>query len=49
MPKKYEAIRDRLIRQGMSVKQAKQHAARIYNSKRGSAPPVTKYSDKREH
>lgn len=33
MPKQYEAIRDHLIKEGMSKKDAQKHAAMIYNSK----------------
>jgi hypothetical protein len=32
MPKRYEAIRDKLIREGMSKEQAQKHAAMIYNA-----------------
>jgi len=32
MPAQYEAIRDKFIAKGMSVKEAKKHAAMIYNS-----------------
>ncbi len=45
MPAKYEAIRDKLIAGGKSVKAAKSEAAAIYNSQRGSAPPVTGNSE----
>jgi len=44
MPKQYEAIRDRFINQGMSEKEAKTRAAKIYNSKHPSHP-VTRKSD----
>ena len=45
MPKKYEAIRDQAIKEGMSTKIAKQKAARIFNAGRkpGEAP-VTRQS-----
>lgn len=43
MPKQYEAIRDKLISQGMSVKAAKTKAAKIYNSKH-KKKPVTRNS-----
>lgn len=33
MPRQYEAIRDKLIKEGMSEKKAQEHAAKIYNSK----------------
>lgn len=44
MPKRYEAIRDRLISQGKSEKAAKTSAARIYNATRkpGTAPVTRK-------
>lgn len=41
MPKQYEAMRDKFIKGGMSVKKAKTKAARIYNS-RHSEEPVTR-------
>lgn len=31
MPARYEAIRDKMIRQGFDVKSAKERAAKIYN------------------
>lgn len=34
MPKAYEAMRDKFMRQGLGQKAAKKKAARIYNSKR---------------
>ena len=43
MPKQYEAIRDKLKRQGKSDKQAKTIAAKIYNSKH-KKHPVTRNS-----
>ncbi len=45
MPAKYEAIRDKMIAEGMSVASAKTHAAKIYNAQRGDAPPVTGKSE----
>lgn len=45
MPKQYEEIRDKLKREGMSLKNAKKHAAMIYNSKHKSSP-VGRYSDR---
>jgi hypothetical protein len=46
MPKQYEAIRDRFIKEGMSSKEAKTRAAKIYNSKRKKGQkPVTRKSD----
>jgi len=42
MPKQYEAIRDRLIVDGMSPKKAKEKAAKIYNARRKKGQkPVT--------
>lgn len=46
MPKQYEAIRDSFIKKGMSSKNAKTKAAKIYNSKRKKGQkPVTRKSD----
>jgi hypothetical protein len=44
MPRKYEAIRDKMISQGKSSKAAKKSADRIYNSqrKKGQAPVTRK-------
>lgn len=44
MPAQYEAIRDSLVKKGYSLKNAKKHAAMIYNSKHKSNP-VGRYSD----
>lgn len=38
MPAQYEAIRDKFLTQGMSSKEAKKHAAMIYNSKHKKRP-----------
>jgi len=45
MPKKYEAIRDKFIREGYSVKEAKTRAAKIYNATRkpGQRPVTGKH------
>ncbi len=43
MPKQYEAIRDKFKKQGMSSKEAKTRAAKIYNSKH-KKNPVTRGS-----
>lgn len=40
MPKGYEEIRDKYIRQGMSTKEAKKHAAMIWNSTHKGAQAV---------
>jgi hypothetical protein len=45
MPKQYEAIRDKLKSKGVSDKEAKTKAAKIYNSKRGKKKPVTRKKD----
>lgn len=47
MPKQYEAIRDKFIAEGRSEKDAKKHAAMIFNSKHPGAP-VTRTSDKKK-
>jgi hypothetical protein len=45
MPKQYEAIRDKFIAQGMSTKEAKTRAAKIYNARRKKGQkPVTRGS-----
>ena len=44
MPKQYEAIRDKLIAQGLREAAAKQSAARIYNSQHPNAPVTRKES-----
>ena len=42
MPKKYEKIRDKFKKEGLSAKIAKQRAAKIFNATRGAkTPPVT--------
>lgn len=45
MPRKYEAIRDKFIEQGMRPKEAKTRAARIYNAQRepGQRPVTGKH------
>lgn len=44
MPKKYEAMRDKFKKEGVSTKEAKGKAARIYNAqrKKGQAPVTRK-------
>lgn len=44
MPKQYEAMRDKFMAEGMSMKAAKGKAARIYNAKH-KANPVTRSYD----
>jgi hypothetical protein len=47
MPKKYEAIRDKLLEKGIAQKIAKQQAAKIYNSQRKPGQkPVTRKEHK---
>jgi len=47
MPKQYEAIRDALVKKGMPLKQAKSHAARIYNSQHPNNPVTRKEHGKK--
>ena len=49
MPKKYEAIRDQSIKEGLSTKMAKQKAAKIFNAGRspGEAPVTRSYETER--
>lgn len=42
MPKGYEKMRDKFMRDGMSEKQAKAKAARIWNSQHKSNPVTRK-------
>jgi len=45
MPKAYEKMRDKFKKEGLSDKEAKKKAARIYNSKRKKgSKPVTRDS-----
>jgi len=45
MPKKYEAIRDKFKKKGLSSMVAKQRAAKIYNAQRKPGQkPVTRKS-----
>lgn len=45
MPKKYEAMRDKFVKEGMSAKIAKQKAAKIFNATRKKGQrPVTRRS-----
>lgn len=48
MPKKYEAIRDKFKKEGLSTKIAKQKAARIFNATRkpGTKPVTGKHEAK---
>lgn len=47
MPRKYEAIRDKFISEGMGEAEAETRAAKIYNSqrKRGQRPVTGKHSN----
>ena len=47
MPKEYEAIRDKLVKQGTSYDEAQDHAAAIYNSQHPGSP-VTGHLDKKK-
>lgn len=46
MPKAYAEIRDKFLKEGQSLKYAKTHAAKIYNSLRDKHPSMTKLSNK---
>jgi hypothetical protein len=48
MPKAYEAMRDSFVKKGMSLKNAKTKAAKIYKSKHPGFSFV-KYYDKGKH
>lgn len=47
MPKQYEAIRDKFLKEGMSEDEAKRRAAKIYNADHPKSP-VTPATRKRE-
>lgn len=47
MPAQYEAIRDKFVKEGMSLAEAKTRAAKIYNSKH-PGNPVGPHSDKKK-
>jgi len=46
MPKGYEEMRDRFIREGMSPKAAKQKAARIWNAQHPDDPVTRRHRGK---
>ena len=46
MPRQYEAIRDKFIKQGMSVQEAKRRAAKIYNAEHPKNPVTRKHKGK---
>lgn len=46
MPRAYERMRDKFLQEGLSSKEAKRKAARIYNSKHPERP-VGPHSDKK--
>lgn len=49
MPEQYEAIKEKLIKKGMSKKEAKKRAAKIYNAQREEGQePVTPSYDKKK-
>jgi len=43
MPRQYEAIRDKFVRQGMPLKEAKRRAAKIYNAEHPKSPVTRKH------
>ena len=43
MPKAYEAMRDKFIKEGLSKNAAQEKAAKIYNSKHPKAPVTGKH------
>ena len=47
MPKQYEAMRDRFRREGLSLKEAKAKAARIYNRRHPDSPVTGKHKKQR--
>lgn len=47
MPKAYEKMRDKFIKEGMSRKAAQEKAAKIYNAKHADKP-VGRHSDKKK-
>ena len=49
MPKKYEAMKKKFMKDGMSEKAASAKAARIYNAEReGGQKPVTQSYDRKK-
>lgn len=42
MPKQYERMRDKFIKEGMSERAAKEKAAKIYNAKHPNKPVTRK-------
>lgn len=42
MPKQYERMRDKFIKEGMTERAAKEKAARIYNAKHPNKPVTRK-------
>lgn len=48
MPRAYEAIRDHLISQGLSVRKAQSKAAAIYNAKHPAKPVTSTLKDKKK-
>ncbi len=48
MPKQYEAMRDKFIKDGLSMDAAQTKAAKIYNSLRKDKPSMPKLSNKPE-
>ena len=48
MPAQYEAIRDSFVKKGVSLKEAKTRAAKIYNSKHPKTPVTGKQKGERK-
>lgn len=46
MPRAYEALRDHLISQGLSVKKAQSKAAAVYNSRHPKVPVTNTLKEK---
>ena len=46
MPARYEGIRDSLVKKGFKLKEAKKHAAMIYNkTRKPGEPPLTPHGE----
>ena len=47
MPRQYEAMRDKFIKEGLSKNAAQEKAAKIYNSRHPKAPVTGKHGGKK--
>lgn len=49
MPKRYEAMRDKFVKEGLSYDKAQEKAAKIYNAtrKKGEPPFNSKHKEKK--